>query len=69
MTIKLLNVFEEVALVGEGERKLKALNKVLSESKTSNKNTNSSGVWDFTHGAGAKSDIKFEAMLAYWLPR
>lgn len=67
-TIKLPNDYEEVALVGEGERILEALNKALSESKTSHKSIYPSWVRYFTHSlkAGARRDIEFKAMPVYW---
>lgn len=57
----------EVILDEEGKRKLEALNKVLSDSKSSNKSTYTSWAMHFTFGAGVGSDVEFEAMLAYWL--
>lgn len=51
---------EEVALDKEDKRKLEALNKVLSESKTSNQST-------YSFGTGAGPDIEFEITLSYCL--
>lgn len=58
---------DEIALYTEGERNLGALNRALFESKTKDKSAYSSWVRYFTHRVGVKSDIKFEAMLSYWL--
>lgn len=54
-----LMVLKKISLDGEGERKLEALNKALSKSKTKTKRTYSSWVNYFTHRAEAMSDIEF----------
>lgn len=66
-TIKLPGDVVEVALDEAGKRKLEALNRALSVSKSSNKSTYTS--WDrhsiFSVGEG--SDVEFKAMLSYWI--
>lgn len=58
---------DEVAMGVKRERRLGALNRAFSESKHNSKSTYSTWVQYFTQGAGAKSEIEFDAMLAYWL--
>lgn len=65
-TVKLSDDVEEFPLHEEGKRKLEALNKALSESKLQTKVYTPRGEI-LTYGAGAGSDIEFEAMLSYWL--
>lgn len=63
---KLPDDVEEVGLDEEGKIKLEALNKALSDSKTSNNSSYASWVGILLM-ARVGSDIEFEAMLSYWL--
>lgn len=66
-TIKLPKDSMEITLDEADKKKLKALNKALSESKSSNKSMYASWARHFIVGMGVGSDINFEAILAYWL--
>lgn len=63
-TIKLPKSHEEVAVDEAGKRKLEALNKALSDSKSSNKSTYASWVRHFIINAGSGSNVGFETMLS-----
>lgn len=56
---------DEITLDAEGEKKLEALNNALTYSKSKNKSTYSSWIKFFMHGAGARSSIELEPILAY----
>lgn len=65
--IKLPEETDEITLGAEGEKKLEALNNALTYSKSKNKSTYSSWIKFFMYRAGARSRIKLEPILAYWL--
>lgn len=64
-TIKLPEDVVEVALDEVGKRKLEALNKELSDFKSSNKSTYTSLARYFILGVRVRSNIEFEATLSY----
>lgn len=78
MVLTSLLLFEEVKTIAtpgssgvvlseEDEVKLILLNEALSDSKAKGKSTYTTWVNYFTEGAGVKSGIVLEAILAFWL--